>query len=137
VLFRSVAVARLREYGMNLGMAFQVVDDILDYTASEAELGKPVGSDLRHGTVTLPAIYYLRQYPGDVRVRGLLAQDDEYLVEAPAAVEAIRRSGAVEQAFEQARRFAAAAAAQLDDLPAGQVRDILHGLTRYVVERVE
>ena len=71
------AVERLREYGLNLGMAFQVVDDVLDYTASEAELGKPVGSDLRHGTVTLPAIYYLRQYPQDARVQGLLDQEDE------------------------------------------------------------
>ena len=100
------AVERLREYGLNLGMAFQVVDDVLDYTASEAELGKPVGSDLRHGTVTLPAIYYLRQYPQDARVRGLLDQEDSYQAEADAAVEAIRRSDAIGQALGRAESYA-------------------------------
>lgn len=130
-------VARLRDYGMNLGMAFQVVDDVLDYTASEAELGKPVGSDLRHGTVTLPAIYYLRRHPQDDRVRGLLAQDDDYLEAAGAAVEAIRCSEAIEQAIDRAREFALAAAVQLEGLPPGPVTDALYGLTRYVVDRTE
>jgi heptaprenyl diphosphate synthase len=131
------AVERLREYGLNLGMAFQVVDDVLDYTASEAELGKPVGSDLRHGTVTLPAIYYLRQYPQDARVRGLLDQDDDFQVEADAAVEAIRRSDAIGQALGRAESYAAAAAASLDGLPPGPVVEALHGLAHYVVDRSE
>jgi geranylgeranyl pyrophosphate synthase len=131
------AVARLRDYGLNLGMAFQVVDDVLDYTASEAELGKPVGSDLRHGTITLPAIYYLRQHPQDDRVRGLLAQDDDAQPEADAAVEAVRRSGATEQALDDARAYAAAAAAALDGLPSGPAVESLHGLARYVVDRKE
>jgi heptaprenyl diphosphate synthase len=131
------AVERLREYGLNLGMAFQVVDDVLDYTASEAELGKPVGSDLRHGTVTLPAIYYLRQYPQDARVRGLLDQEDGFQVEAEAAVEAIRRSDAIGQALGRAESYAAAAAASLDGLPPGPVVEALHGLAHYVVDRTE
>jgi octaprenyl-diphosphate synthase len=131
------AVARLRDYGLNLGMAFQVVDDVLDYTASEAELGKPVGSDLRHGTITLPAIYYLRQHPQDDRVRGLLAQDEDAQPEADAAVEAVRRSGATELALNDARAYAAAAAAALDGLPAGPAVESLYGLTRYVVDRKE
>ncbi|HCH37181.1 MAG TPA: hypothetical protein DEU67_04090, partial [Acidobacteria bacterium] len=51
----------LREYGFNLGVAFQVIDDLLDYTATESELGKPIGSDLREGKVTLPVIYLLQR----------------------------------------------------------------------------
>jgi geranylgeranyl pyrophosphate synthase len=134
------AVERLREYGLNLGMAFQVVDDVLDYTASEAELGKPVGSDLRHGTITLPAIYYLRQHPQDELVRGVLAQEDEARPEgdsAEEAVEAIRRSGATERALEDARAYASAAAAALEGLPPGPAVESLHGLARYVVDRKE
>lgn len=128
---------RLRDYGMNLGMAFQVMDDVLDYTASEAALGKPVGSDLRHGTVTLPAIYYLRQHPQDARVLGLLSGQDDYPAEADAAVEAIRCSGAIEQAVASARAYAAGAAEHLEGLPPGAVADALYELTRFVVDRTE
>jgi heptaprenyl diphosphate synthase len=131
------AVERLREYGLNLGMAFQVVDDVLDYTASEAELGKPVGSDLRHGTITLPAICYLRQHPQDALVRALLDQDEDAQSEAAAVVETIRRSGATEQALDRARTYATAATAALDGLPAGPTVESLYGLARYVVDRKE
>jgi geranylgeranyl pyrophosphate synthase len=131
------AVERLRQYGLNLGMAFQVVDDVLDYTASEADLGKPVGSDLRHGTVTLPAIYYLHQYPQDARVRGLLDQEDGFQLEADAAVEAIRRSDAIGRALGRAESYAAAATANLDGLPPSPVVEALHGLAHYVVDRTE
>jgi geranylgeranyl pyrophosphate synthase len=130
-------VARLREYGLNLGMAFQVVDDVLDYTASEEELGKPVGSDLRHGTITLPAIYYLRQHPEDARIGGLVAQDDDFQAEADAAVDAIRGSEAIGLALERARAYAAAATVSLDGLPPGPVVEALRGLARYVVDRQE
>ena len=58
-------VEEMRDFGYQLGMAFQVVDDILDFVGSERELGKPVGSDLRQGTITLPAIYYLQDHPED------------------------------------------------------------------------
>jgi geranylgeranyl pyrophosphate synthase len=122
---------------MNLGMAFQIVDDVLDYTATERELGKPVGSDLRHGTVTLPALHYLRAHPHDPRVLGLLDQDEDALAEAVAAVDAIRRSGAVEQALARAAVYAREATDHLADLPPDPYVDALRGLARYVVERHE
>jgi heptaprenyl diphosphate synthase len=130
-------VASLRAYGLNLGMAFQIVDDVLDYTATEQQLGKPVGSDLRHGTITLPAIYFLRQHPDHEVVRGLLAGDGRYQALADEAVNAIRASGAVEAALACARAYAAAAAAELERAPAGPVTDALRRLTVYVVERRE
>jgi geranylgeranyl pyrophosphate synthase len=134
-------IAHLRDYGMQLGMAFQIVDDVLDFTATEEQLGKPVGSDLRQGTITLPTIYFLREQPrhaaGHDVVRGLLAHDATALNRAPEAVQAIRASGAVERALDRAREYASAAAAELETVPPGPATDALRRLTRYVVERHE
>ncbi len=57
----------LRDYGENLGMAFQIADDILDFTGSDEELGKPAGSDLMHGTLTLPSLLLIERYPTTTR----------------------------------------------------------------------
>jgi geranylgeranyl pyrophosphate synthase len=130
-------VARLRDYGMALGMAFQVADDVLDFTATEAQLGKPVGSDLRHGTITLPAINYLRRHPDDPLVRGLLRRDDSLLERASEAVEMINRSGATGEALDRARAYAADALSALDGLRAGPVVTSLRQLARYTVDRHE
>ncbi|MBI3974537.1 MAG: polyprenyl synthetase family protein [Chloroflexi bacterium] len=130
-------VARLRAYGLNLGMAFQIVDDVLDYTATEEALGKPVGSDLRQGTITLPAIYFLQERAGDEVVHGLLSHDESYFDRAGDAVDAIRGSGAIDRALEAARRYATAAAAQLDGVPASPYAGALRRLAHYVVDRNE
>ena len=58
-------VETMRQYGYHLGMAFQIVDDILDFTGEQETVGKPVGSDLLQGLVTLPAIYYAEAHPDD------------------------------------------------------------------------
>src|SRR5439155_12198447 len=69
----EAGIGALYEYGHNLGMAFQIVDDILDCTGDEKELGKPVGSDLLQGTLTLPALVLLEQHPHDNPVRAMFA----------------------------------------------------------------
>ena len=66
-------VQSLKTYGHNLGMAFQIVDDILDFQGTEEEIGKPVGSDLRQGTLTLPTILLMERYPDDNPVEKLFA----------------------------------------------------------------
>src|SRR5690606_5374166 len=63
----------LRDYGENLGMAFQIVDDILDFTGDAAEMGKPAGSDLMQGTLTLPALILIERYPDKNPVKGYFA----------------------------------------------------------------
>lgn len=132
-----ILAARLRDYGLHLGMAFQIVDDVLDYTATEAQLGKPVGSDLRRGTITLPALYYLRDHPHDTLVRGLLTGEAAGPQRAAAAVQAIRGSGAIAAALARARTYAAAAAALLERLPRSPYVAALDDLACYVVERSE
>ena len=132
------ASAALKDYGMDLGMAFQIADDVLDYTASEEQLGKPVGSDLRQGTITLPAILFLRRsprHPFAPAVRGLIEQDDESMPGADEAVAAIRGSAAIDESLARARAYAASAVRHLDRLPPGPILETLRRLAYYSVDR--
>jgi geranylgeranyl pyrophosphate synthase len=122
-------ILAMRRYGDRLGLAFQVVDDILDFIGTEAELGKPVGGDVRQGTITLPVIC-LRDLMAPDRFRAAFAEDDR-----SAVVELVRSSGAIELAQAEADRLLAEARDALMTAPAGQARDALESLTHYVVER--
>src|SRR3954469_9420034 len=122
------AIAGMRRYGDRLGLAFQVVDDILDFIGTEAELGKPVGSDVRQGTITLPVIC-LRDLISPEQFRAAFAEDDR-----TAVIDLVRTSGAVELAQAEADRLLAEAREALMEAPAGQSRDALESLTHYVVE---
>jgi len=123
------AIVGMRRYGDRLGLAFQVVDDILDFIGTEAELGKPVGSDVRQGTITLPVIC-LRDLISPEQFRAAFAEDDRTVV-----IDLVRTSGAVELAQAEADRLLAEAREALAEAPAGPARDALESLTHYVVER--
>lgn len=122
-------IAALKAYGRYLGMAFQMVDDILDFTADEKELGKPVGSDLRQGTFTLPVFYYLENDARDKPIGEMLTTQVEQLIEE------IRRSPAIAAAKAEAQRTAQAARDALAIFPDNVYRRTLADLTEYVVER--
>jgi len=133
-LVGSVDVEAAGRYGMLLGRAFQMVDDVLDYTGESQELGKPVGHDLREGSVTLPLLVAYETHRE--RLDGLLkdgAAADERTVAA--VVDIVRESAAPEHALEAARKTAAAAVKALAPLPAGEARRTLETLATYVVER--
>src|SRR5215212_12061303 len=122
-------IAAMRRYGDRLGLAFQVVDDILDFIGTEAELGKPVGGDVRQGTITLPVIC-LRQLVPSEQFRAAFAENDR-----SAVIGLVRTSGAIELAQAEADRLLAEAREALTAAPAGSARDALESLTHYVVER--
>jgi geranylgeranyl pyrophosphate synthase len=127
-------IAALRRFGWELGVAFQIVDDVLDFSGDEAQLGKPAGSDLRHGLVTLPTICYMERVGGDAAVETVLAgQRDDARVQA--ALEAIRASGAVDAALAEARAHARQAREALAAWPNSDSRQMLLALTDYVEER--
>lgn len=128
-------IAALRDFGQNLGMAFQIVDDILDFTADERSLGKPVGNDLRQGTITLPALYFLEQDKRGARIEEILQRDGQGDAEMEQLIEAIRTSPAIHAAQERAREFTRHAQAALAILPDNQYRRLLSDLTTYVVDR--
>ena len=128
-------VQALRDYGYNLGMAFQIVDDVLDFAGDEGELGKPVGSDLRQGIVTLPAIYFLEAHPGDEAVTKVLSGRYEGDDEVRAAVKMIGESGAIESSTAEAKRFAVRSRDALSALPHNESRQAMLDLADFVVER--
>jgi octaprenyl-diphosphate synthase len=126
----------LREYGFNLGIAFQLMDDLLDFTGDTAALGKPVGGDLREGKVTLPVIRLLTEQPG---TRPLVQEivDGRNVTEAQWAelVSLLRRSGALEYARERADASAANARQYLAGFPDGPEREALAALADFVLHR--
>ncbi len=127
-------VEPMRRYGEQLGMAFQIVDDILDFSATSEELGKPAGSDLLSGTVTLPAMLYMGRSPDDNPVRrafdGVRRRQN-----LQRAITEIRASDILEESMVTARRFADRALEALTALPAGDPRDTLEGVVEYVLAR--
>lgn len=127
--------ARLTRYGSRLGMAFQMADDVLDYTASEAQLGKPVGHDLLEGHATLPLLLAY-ELPDGEELRAMLPQGRAPDPETVASiVDIVRRSGAPELALARAREAAAEARWELAGFGAGPAVDALAGLPEYVVAR--
>jgi len=124
----------LKDYGYNLGIAFQIVDDIMDFIGSEAELGKPVGSDLAQGTLTLPAMLLLERYPENNPVREFFQNRDR--PEAiKRAIELVRSSSIVPECYEIASDYCARAGRHLRRLPDNASRRSLLDLADYVIAR--
>jgi len=129
-------IVALRDYGHNVGMAFQIVDDVLDLVGDEGQLGKPVGGDLRQGTITLPIIYHLDSAPADSMVRAIVAGDNHAEAEIQEAIRLIVQSPAIAMSYADARAFARAAKSALCILPDNQYRRALARLADYIVERI-
>lgn len=128
-------IQALRDYGYNLGMAFQIVDDVLDFIGDEEKMGKPVGSDLRQGIVTLPTLYFLQSQPGDETVLEVLGGQDRDVVAVKTAVSQICASGAIEPSLAEARHFVRQGQVALKALPDNVYRQAMWGLGDYVVAR--
>jgi len=129
-------VDALRGYGYNLGMAFQIVDDVLDFVGDEETMGKPVGSDLRQGTVTLPTICLLEEDPENRALRQIFDDGDASDEVVRSAVEAVYNSSGIAFARAEARRFADVALEHLARLPATPERAALESISDYVLDRV-
>jgi geranylgeranyl pyrophosphate synthase len=127
----------MERYGMNLGIAFQVIDDVLDYTGTEVSIGKPAGNDLRQGLMTLPLIYAL-QVDQDGRldqVRQLMRQeepDEDILKDVIAWV---NTGSGGDEALDLARHYAARARAALAEFDPSPERTVLEELIEFVLAR--
>jgi len=128
---------RLGEYGWNLGMAFQLTDDILDFTAREKTLGKPVGSDLREGKVTLPLIYALENASKGERkqVEGILADRNYDSVPFSLVLDLIRRYGGFARAQARAQAFTEKSRQVIAEFPDSPYQRSLYALTELMTDR--
>lgn len=132
------SVTILRDYGYNLGIAFQIVDDILDFIATEETLGKPVGSDLSQGTLTLPAMLLLERYPDDNPIRSLFEDEDkdqEKNKKVESAIKLIRKSSIVEECYKIASEYCSKAVSNLKLLPDNNSYHTLTDLANYIIDR--
>lgn len=126
---------QLFDYGLNLGYAFQIADDVLDYTADAADLGKNLGDDLAEGKATLPLIHAIRHSEPAIaaRLRAIVQQGDAGAM--PEVLTAIRATGGLEYSQQCAADYAETAESALDGLPESEALAALRGLARYAVER--
>jgi len=127
-------VQRLYQYGYNVGMAFQIVDDILDFTGTTEQLGKPAGSDLRQGNITLPALYALHFAKEKNQLLQIL-QNNNSNNNIDEAIQFIRTSEGIEYANRLAQKYLAKAKAALSMLPSIKERKTLSDIGEFVVER--
>jgi geranylgeranyl pyrophosphate synthase len=125
----------MKTFGYEVGMAFQIVDDILDFTGDQSTVGKPIGSDLLNGLVTLPAIYFAEEHPDDEDVLSLPEGGWKETERVQRLVDNIRKNAAVEKALDEARQAVSRALRALEDAPASPEREALENLAKFIVDR--
>jgi len=126
----------LRNYGLNLGTAFQLIDDLLDFTSSEDALGKAAGADLLGGKVTLPLIYLRDAEPKALEMIQTVLREGKYeTVRQDDLREAMTRTGALEKARARADEYAEDACSALDNLPDSDYCDSLRALPACILNR--
>jgi geranylgeranyl pyrophosphate synthase len=128
-------IQALREYGRLFGLAFQIVDDVLDYTGDATRMGKPVGSDLRNGNITLPVILYLRDHDGDGLAERYFYDHNLTAEEVEDTLSRVIVSPALQESLLKAQRLVEEAKQQLEHVPHSQHVSRLCALADYVVER--
>lgn len=125
----------MKAFGYEVGMAFQIVDDILDFTGDQSTVGKPIGSDLLNGLVTLPAIYFAEANRYDDDIMSLPEGGWKDTARVQRLVDAIRQSRAVKQSLEEARNAVSRALTALEIAPASPEKDALEDLAKFIVDR--
>ncbi len=123
----------MKEYGDNLGIAFQIVDDILDFTSTEEAMGKPVGSDLAQGTLTLPAMLLMERHPADNPVRRLFETGDKKNVKL--AIDMVLNSSIIKDCYQIASEYCDRACLNLNSIPKTPSRQALFDLAKYVINQ--
>ncbi len=127
---------RMRDYGMNLGIAFQLIDDLLDFTSSEDVLGKPAGADLIEGKVSLPLIFLLQREPELRHDLQTVINDGGYTnVSRQSLLNALERNSALEMTHTRAMEYAEAARSALDSLDDSRYLEALRAIPTYCIER--
>jgi len=126
---------KIKQFGFDIGMAFQIIDDVLDLTGEQATVGKPVASDLRQGVITLPVIYYVEMRPDDRDLIHILSGNHYEENVMDRVVHSINQSGAIERAVEVAINYVDNSIKILADMPENPEKEGLTELAGYIVDR--
>jgi len=125
---------RLFWFGYYVGMSFQITDDILDFISSEEQLGKPVGSDLLQGNITLPVLYAIENAVFRDKVEQLFEREyEQELINE--IISDIKSSNAIERSFEMSDRYLQKAMSILEELPPNKAKKTLHQIAKYIGKR--
>ncbi len=125
-----------RTFGREIGMAFQIVDDILDYTGDQVTLGKPIGSDLHHGLLTLPLQIYAERYPDQPFVQEILSGnclDDRESIQS--LISDLTETEVIKDSFQVAREFAERGIQAIEGFPKSDAHESLSNIARFIVDR--
>lgn len=128
-------IAQIQRFGKLLGEAFQIVDDILDFSGDEQTLGKPIGGDLRQGLITLPVLYYAQQHPHDRRIQAVL-RGKIGRAGLKTLIRDLRVSEATERAREEAKTRVAAAQSILEYYPESPYRQAMTNIATFTIQRL-
>jgi geranylgeranyl pyrophosphate synthase len=128
-------IEHARAFGYEIGMAFQIVDDVLDFTGEMKTVGKPLANDLRQGVITLPTLFYMQINPEDSNLHAYLNGNLYNGSGMDSLIESIRQSGAIQHALDDAQGYAERGLDQLSYLPECPEHAALEDLTRYIVRR--
>ena len=124
---------KLYKFGYYVGMSYQITDDILDFTASEAELGKPAGSDLLQGNITLPVLFAMK----DPALKSIIqtVNEETHKDEMLDIIQSIKSSGAIEQAVQVSEKYLQKAFNELENLPDNKARKVLSQIAKNIGKR--
>jgi len=127
-------ITLLKSYGYNLGMAFQIIDDILDFEGDPNEFGKPVGQDLDQGLLTLPSLIYLEKFPNETNILSLFSEGDSENHKLK-IIESILNSQIIEECYTKAQYYCDIGKQMLEEFPNSEEKNSLSLLLDYVIER--
>jgi geranylgeranyl pyrophosphate synthase len=128
-------IESMRQYGYGIGMAFQIIDDVLDFTGEQATVGKPVGSDLRQGIITLPTLNYVEMHPDDPDVKEILSGNCIEDKRTRQLIDAIRTSPAIRHSLDEACKYVQNGIRSLDRQPDCKEKEALKELAEYIINR--
>ena len=127
----------IRQFGYEVGMAFQIVDDILDFTSEQQTIGKPVANDLRQGIITLPVIHYLEQKSIDPTLEKILDDKEVSAEELEQLILSIRASGSIDRSMVEANAYISRSLNILSQFPECAARESLVELAHFIVQRTK
>jgi geranylgeranyl pyrophosphate synthase len=132
----TATIQAMNRFGYNLGIAFQIIDDVLDFTSSQDQIGKPNANDLRQGLITLPTIYYLEGRANGREVLNQLRGNQLAPEELDKVIQGIKNSDAIQDSITEAQRYIKTALETLEELPPSAEREALNDLALFIVKRL-